>query len=66
MLQHILLCHEVLKKNEVIKEFLIELAISATIGNPINGHFLDKTQRKKLEEIIEPFRITITSELKNI
>lgn len=46
----------------VIKEFLIELAISSTIGDSLHAHTLDNNQVRKLEEVIEPFYLKIISE----
>lgn len=46
----------------VIKEFLIELAISSTIGDSLHAHTLNNNQVKKLEEVIEPFYLKIISE----
>jgi hypothetical protein len=44
-----------IERNEIIKELLIELAIRPTKINPPRRHILTKTQRKKLEETIDPY-----------
>ena len=48
-------------RNVVIKEFLIELAITPTIGSSRSAHSLDKEQIKKIEEVIEPLYLKITT-----
>jgi len=42
-------------RNIIIKELLIELAIRPSKNYPTYGHSLNKSQRKKLEELIIPY-----------
>jgi hypothetical protein len=44
-----------IEKNLIIKELLIEMAIRPTQTYPPRGHTLTKSQRRKLEELIEPY-----------
>lgn len=42
-------------RNEIIKELLIEMAITPTKNHPPYGHRLTQRQRKELEELIKPY-----------
>ncbi|AMM51899.1 hypothetical protein TH61_12905 [Rufibacter sp. DG15C] len=52
-----------LPKQQVIKELLLEIAINPTQTYPKKLHILEKEQRRKLEEVIQPFYEKILAEL---
>ena len=52
-----------LEKQKVIKELLIELAINPTQTYPRKFHILDKKQRRKLEEVVQPYYELILADL---
>ena len=54
-----------LDRDFIIKELLIEIALAPTkVMNSVNHHHINKNDRKKLEEFIQPFYDKITAELK--
>ncbi|MBF9253991.1 hypothetical protein I2I11_11870 [Pontibacter sp. 172403-2] len=52
-----------LEKKIVIKELLIELAVTPARIYPMKSHKLNKEQRRKLEEMIQPYYKRISAEL---
>jgi hypothetical protein len=53
-----------LERTHILKEFLIELSIHPSgLGYSINGHHINKTLRKKIEDYIQPYWVAILKEL---